>query len=87
MMFLGVAFLIDQLLDRQDYMVYKPLVKECATKIFKALKLLVWASMQENLSSGVCLQLNTEQRHRPACPSVQSEKCLCCSLIGNVATS
>ena len=33
--------------------------------------------MQENLSSGVCEQ----QRQRPACAPVQSDQCLCYSLI------
>ena len=29
----------------------------------------IWASMQENLSSGVC----EEQRRRPACPAMQTD--------------
>ena len=40
----------------------------------------IWASTQENLSLGVCKQ----QRRRPACTSMQSDQCLCCSIFGNV---
>ena len=35
-----------------------------------------WASMRENLSSGVCQQ----QRRRPACASAQTDQRLCYSL-------
>ena len=37
---------------------------------------IIWASMRENLSSGVCEQ----QRRRPACASAQSDQRLCYSL-------
>ena len=37
---------------------------------------IIWASMRENLSAGVCKQ----HRRRPACASAQSDQRLCCSL-------
>ena len=37
---------------------------------------LIWATSQENLSSGV----GEQQRRRPACASAQSDQCLCYSL-------
>ena len=36
----------------------------------------IWASVRENLSSGVCEQ----QRRRPACASAQTDQRLCYSL-------
>ena len=39
---------------------------------------MIWASSQENLSLVLCEQ----QRHRPACASVQTDKHLCHSRIG-----
>ena len=39
---------------------------------------IIWASVRENLSSGVCEQ----HRCRPACAFAQSDQRLCCSLIG-----
>ena len=41
-------------------------------------QILIWASRQENLSSGVCEQ----HRRKPACTSVQSDQRLCYSLFG-----
>ena len=48
----------------------------------------IWASSRENLSSMVCKQ----QRHRPACPSAQSDQrlwvfCILESIISKSATS
>ena len=55
----------------------KPLVKEYAAKIFKALKCYFGLGLNaRNFVIGSLL--------RPACPSVQSEKWLCCSLVGKL---